>query len=52
MTADDFKRIAERYSELIHPGEWRRMSDAQRAGEAALLEGFLVRKSPATVTVQ
>jgi hypothetical protein len=31
MTADDFKRIAARYTELMHPGEWARMSDAQKA---------------------
>ena len=61
MTADDFKRIAERYTELMNPGEWSRMSDAQKAVsllhvgrvlKAALLEGFLVRKSPVQVTVE
>jgi hypothetical protein len=30
MTADDLKRIAERYTEL-HPGEWQPMTDAQKA---------------------
>jgi hypothetical protein len=61
MTADDFKRIAARYTELMHPGEWARMSDGQKAVQlltigkalqAALLEGFLVRKSPVKVTVE
>jgi hypothetical protein len=60
MTADDLKRIAERYTELTHPGEWQHMTDAQkavsllhagRALHAALLEGFLVRKSPVRVLV-
>jgi hypothetical protein len=31
MTADDLKGIAERYAELMRPGEWPRMSDAQKA---------------------
>jgi hypothetical protein len=60
MTADDLKRIAERYTELMHPGEWPHMTDAQRAvsllhvGKAlhtALLEGFLLRASPVRVLV-
>jgi hypothetical protein len=61
MTANDLKRIAERYTELMRPGEWSRMSEAQKAVQlltigkalqAALLEGFLVRKSPVKVTVE
>jgi hypothetical protein len=61
MTADDFKRIAERYTELMSPGVWADMTDAQKAVsllyvgkalQAALLEGFLVRKSPVKVTVE
>jgi hypothetical protein len=60
MTSDDLERIAERYTELMHPGEWPRMSDAQKAVSllhvgkalhAALLEGFLVRTSPVRVLV-
>jgi len=31
MAADDLTRIAERYTELMHPGGWPRMSDAQNA---------------------
>jgi hypothetical protein len=58
MTADDLKRIAERYTELMHPGEWQHMTDAQKA--VSLLprrrtprceQGFLVRKSPVRVLV-
>lgn len=61
MTADDFKRIAERYTELMNPGLWPDMSDAQKAVQlltvgkalqAELLEGFMVRKSPVKVTVE
>jgi hypothetical protein len=61
MTADDLKRIAERYTELMSRGVWADMTDAQkavsllhvgRALKAALLEGFLVRKSPVKVTVE
>ena len=61
MTADDLRGIAERYAELMRPGEWLRMSDAQKAVQlltvgkalqAALLEGFMVRKSPVKVTVE
>jgi hypothetical protein len=36
MTADDLKRIAERYSELMRPGEWPRMTDAQKPSVARL----------------
>jgi hypothetical protein len=58
MTADDLKRIAERCTKLMHPGEWPHMTDAQeavqllsvgKALQAALLEGFLGRKSPVCV---
>jgi hypothetical protein len=61
MTADNLKCIAERYTELINPGQWIGMTDAQKAvslfhagqaPHAALLEGFLVRKSPIKVTVE
>jgi hypothetical protein len=31
MTADDLKRIAERHTELMRPGEWQHMTDAQKA---------------------
>jgi hypothetical protein len=60
MTADDLKRIAERYTEPMHPGEWQHMTDTQKAvsplhigkaQHAELLEGFLVRKSPVKVLV-
>jgi hypothetical protein len=61
MTADDLKCITERYSELMRPGEWPRISDAKKAVQlltvgmalhAALLEGFMVRKSTVRVTVK
>jgi hypothetical protein len=61
MTSDDLKRIAERYTELMSPGVWADMTDAQKAVsllhvgkalQAALLEGFLVCKSPVKVTVE
>jgi hypothetical protein len=61
MTADDLKCIAERYTELINPGQWVGMTDPQKAvslfhvgkaPHAALLEGFLVRKSLVKVTVE
>jgi hypothetical protein len=61
MTTDDLKRIAARYTELMSPGVWPDMTDAQKAVsllhvgkalQAALLEGFMVRKSPVKVTVE
>jgi hypothetical protein len=60
MTEDDLKRIAERYTELMSPGVWADMTDAQRAVsllhvgralKAALLEGFMVRRLPVRVLV-
>ena len=54
MSAEDLKRIAERYTELMNPGTWHDLTDAQKAVallqvvkavQAALMEGFLMRKS-------
>jgi hypothetical protein len=60
MTADDLKRSAERHIELTRPGEWQHLTGAQKvvsllrvgkALQAALLERFLVRRSPVRVLV-
>jgi hypothetical protein len=61
MTEDDLMRVAARYTELVRPGEWPRMSDRQKGvvflqagtmAKAFLLEGFMMRSSPVRVTVE
>jgi hypothetical protein len=40
MTADDFKRIAARYTELMHPGEcqWRQLAALSHPADATLMQ--------------